>query len=184
MTQNPTDTAHFRVADLPAGRPVAFRLEPEGEQLKAIADELGLLGLRKLRFAGRLVPDGRTDWRLEADLGATVVQACVVTLEPVTTRIDQPVIRRFLREMPQGMPDGDEIEMPEDDTSEPLGDVIDLNTVMREALALALPDYPRADTAELEQTGFAPPGVDPMSDEDTKPFAGLAALKRQLEDKD
>ncbi len=79
------------------------------------------------------------DWRLEAKLGATVVQPCVVTAEPVTTRIDDPVTRRYLAQMPE--PQGDEVEMPEDDSAEPLPDVLDLSAVMAEALALALPLY-------------------------------------------
>ncbi len=45
-------------------------------------------------------------------------------------------------------PTDDEAEMPEDDTAEPLPEVIDPGAVMFEALALALPDYPRAPKAE------------------------------------
>jgi hypothetical protein len=44
--------------------------------------------VRKLRFIGTLEPEGAQDWRLTADLGATVVQPCVVTLAPVTTRLE------------------------------------------------------------------------------------------------
>jgi len=44
-----------------------------------IAEELGLSDLRKLRLQGRVFEDG-TDWVLDAQLGATVVQPCVVTL--------------------------------------------------------------------------------------------------------
>ena len=32
---------------------------------------------------------------LEADLGATVVQSCVVTLDPVTTRVEETALRRY-----------------------------------------------------------------------------------------
>jgi uncharacterized metal-binding protein YceD (DUF177 family) len=70
--------------------------------------------------------------------------------------------------------------MPEDDTAEPLPAVIDLEEVLIEALALALPDYPKAPDAKLEQTVFAPDGKTPISDEETKPFAALAALKDKL----
>ena len=71
--------------------------------------------------------------------------------------------------------------MPEDDTAEPLPEVIDLTEVTREALALALPLYPRAPGAELGEAVFAAPGTAPIRDEDLKPFAGLAALKAKLE---
>ena len=54
--------------------------------------------------------------------------------------------------------------------------------VMVEALSLNLPLYPRAPDAELEQTVFSKDGVKPMTDEDARPFAGLAALRSQLDD--
>ena len=120
--------------------------------------------------AGRLWPEG-DDWRLEAELGATVVQPCVVTLAPVTTRIDRPVTRRYLAHMPA--PGPGETEMPEDETAEPLPGAVDLDAVMIEALALALPDYPRAAGAELGEAVYTEPGKTPLTDEAARPFAGL-----------
>ena len=76
-----------------------------------------------------------------------------------------------------------EVEMPEDETIDPLGEQIDLWAVMTEALALALPAYPRADRAELETDSAIPPGAAPIEEEETKPFAALADLKKKLEDK-
>ena len=139
-------------------------------------------GVKKLRFTGSLSPQGRKDWSLLADLGATVVQDCVVTLDPVTTRIDEPVTRSYVAEIPEI--EASEIEMPVDDTVEKLPETLDLALVMIEALALALPSYPRAAGADLTQAVFAEPGVTPMSDDDAKPFAGLGALRESLENKD
>ena len=169
---------HLSLARLTRSKDTAFEIAPEAEARKALAEEMELIALRKLRFAGRLVAEGARDWRLEGTLGATVVQPCVVTAEPVTTRIDEPVLRRYLAEMPE--PEEDEVEMPEDDSAEPLPAVLDLSAVMAEALALALPLYPRAPGAALEEATFAAPGVAPMTDEDAKPLSGLAALRDKL----
>ncbi|WP_416376510.1 YceD family protein [Thalassovita sp.] len=174
----------LRVSDLPTTRPTRFKLIPDDAELRAIADELGLLDLRKLRFEGEIRAEGRRDWRLKADLGATVVQACVVSLEPVNTRIDEKVNRLFVAELPEDNTDEEEVEMPEDDSIEALGKVIDPAAVMVEALSLALPLYPRAKDAELDQTRFTEPGKAAMTDEETKPFAGLAALRDKLDKKD
>ncbi|MFZ5961597.1 YceD family protein [Thalassococcus sp. BH17M4-6] len=175
----------FRVAALSTGQPTAFDLRPDAEARRVIAEEIGLLALRKLSFEGTLTPTGKRGWELNATLGATVVQPCVVTLEPVTTRIDEPVIRQYLPDLDTRPVDpGAEIEMPEDDTIDPLGDVIDASAVMIEALSLALPLYPRADGAELGEAVFAEDGTTPIRDADLKPFAGLEALKNKLEDKD
>ena len=86
--------------------------------------------------------------------------------------------RRYLADMK--VPEGDEVEMPEDDTSEPLPEVIDIGAVAVEALALALPLYPRAPGAALEEAVFAEAGVAPLKDEDLRPFAGLAGLAAKL----
>ncbi|WP_254695474.1 DUF177 domain-containing protein [Oceanicola sp. D3] len=170
----------IRLSDLPVKRPTRFALEPEQGELAKIADGLGLLGLRKMRFAGTLSPMGRQDWALEADLGATVVQSCVVTLEPVTTRIEEKVVRRYLAEF--SFPEEEEAEMGEDDEAEPLPAVLDLTEVMREALALALPAFPRAEGVELGEAVFTEPGAEPMTEEKVKPFAGLAELKKRMEE--
>ena len=129
-----------------------------------------------------LTARGKTDWQLKAQLGATVVQDCVVTLDPVTTRIEEPISRRWVRDLPE-LEAGDETEMPDDETLEQLGAEIDLGEVMIESLALALPLFPRADGAALDQANFAAPGVAPMRDEDARPFAGLSALRDQLASK-
>lgn len=149
---------------------VPFEFAPEAGGRAAIAAELGIPGVRKLRFAGRLLPEGRRDWRLEASLGATVVQDCVVTLEPVATRIDETVARRYVEGFREA--EGSEAEVPGDDV-EGLPASLDLHEVMVEALALALPPYPRAEGVELGEVVATEPGVEPLTEETRKPFAGL-----------
>ena len=170
-----------RIADLPKTRPTAFELQPDADARRAIAEELGIEGVRKLRLSGEIAPIGKADWQLTGRLGATVVQACVVTLAPVTTRIDEDVTRLYLADMPEPEVEaGAEIEMPADDSQEPLPAVLDLKRVMTEALALALPLYPRAEGAELSEAQFAAPGTAPMTDEDARPFAALKDLRDKL----
>lgn len=168
----------LRPGGLGRSKPVAISLSPDPDETAAIRDELGLGGLRKLRLSGELIPEGKEDWRLEAHLGASVTQPCVVTLAPVTTRIDTDITRRYLRDWQ--MPQDDEAEIPEDDTEEALPGELDLYGVLIEALALALPLYPRADGVDLGEAVFAPPGVAPLRDRDVKPFAGLESLKEKL----
>ena len=167
-------TLPLRVADLPNRQGVDFRLSPDTEARAALAAQLDLPKLRKLTFSGTLRPEGHHDWRLEGVLGATAVQSCVVTSDPVTTRIDTPVLRRFLRRMPEI--DEPEVEIPDDDSIEPLGPVIDPGAVMAEALTLALPDYPRAPGADLADLSGIVDSVDAPPAERQTPFADLSAL--------
>ncbi len=161
----------------------AVRLEPDAEAIARLTAALDLLALRKVRLEGTLRPVGRLDWDFDGQLGATVVQACVATLAPVTTRLDGPVERRFRADLtpPEA---GSEYEMPEDVAEESLPAALDLEAVLAEELALALPDYPRADGAEEVRHVTAAPGVTPLTDEAMRPFAGLAGLRAPPKDDD
>lgn len=66
--------------------------------------------------------------------------------------------------------------IPSDDTQEALPEVIDAASVAIEALALALPMYPRAPGVELGEAVFTEPGKAALREGDLKPFAGLAGL--------
>lgn len=172
----------IRVSELSPRKAHLFDLRPDAPKLHELAAALGLRGLRKLRFTGELRADGKADWRLSGTLGATVTQDCVVTLAPVTTRIEEEVTRRLLTDWPPAEEQGDEVEMPDDETIERLGEEIDLDVIMTEALALALPVYPRALDAKLESAQASPPGVAPITEAETKPFSELEGLKKKLED--
>lgn len=174
--------SHMRLADLATRNPTDFSLVPTADERRAIADALGIIGIKKLRFEGQLAPQGRKDWALSANLGATVVQDCVVTLDPVTTRIDEDVQRSYVADIPEI--EASELEMQADETVEDLPQTLDIAQVMIEALSLALPTYPRVEGADLSDAVFTEPGVTPMSDDDAKPFAGLAGLRESLEKKD
>lgn len=180
--------ARLAVSSLSQRKPTRFLIQPEAEERARLAEELGIQGIRKLRFEGELRASGKHDWLMQATLGATVVQDCVVTLEPVTTRIDTPVMRLFSADAAEDAARAGETEMPQDDTVEPLGEWICPASVMAETLALELPAYPRAaglDTgaADMAQTPQGPAPVQDSSDdpERPKPFAALAALKDKLE---
>lgn len=183
MSTSASSPSQFRVADLAQNRPTPFELRPSAAALQAIAAELQVPTLRKVAFTGEIRAHGKSDWELIGHLGATVVQPCVVSLDPVTTRIEESVERRFLAKMPD-LGEEEEVEMPEDENAEPLPSVIDLSVVLLEALALNIPQFPRAEGAELAQAAFTEAGKKAMTDEDARPFAGLAALRDQLSPKE
>lgn len=177
---NPDFARAVRVRDLPARGTFAFDIAPDAEEAAALARLLDARSVRKMRLAGELSASGE-GWALEARLGASVVQTCVVTLEPVTSRIDLDLRRLFL---PASSPAERELDLAadEDETIEPLGDRIDLGLVAIEALALALPAYPRLPGAALPEQGHDPPA--PEEGEAARPLAALAVLRDRLKDKE
>jgi uncharacterized metal-binding protein YceD (DUF177 family) len=175
MTDSPS--FRYRTGALSHRKPTRFRMIPDAALRAEIAVALELQAISSLIMEGEILPQGREDFSLVAELKADVVQSCVVTLGPVPAQIQENVARRYVSDFT--LPDGDEVEISEDDNSEPLPEVIDLWDVLREALVLALPPYPRAEGAELGEAVFAAPGTAPLRDADLRPFAALAALARK-----
>jgi len=139
-------------------------LQATPEELEALASFLGLMKLAKFSFRG--VAEAGEDGTF--------------TLAPVRTRLDVQVVRRFSKDW---IAPGDDRQMQEDEDEnlERLRDPLDFGMIAAEALALNLPPYPRAADAELGQQQFTEAGVAPLTDDDVKPFAGLAALKAKME---
>lgn len=164
----------MRTAGLGARPSTPFDLRPNGPARDSLAAFLDILAIPELRFRGTITPFGRRDLVLQGVLTARVVQPCVVTLDPVTTHLSEHVERRYVEDFV--LPEGEEVEIPEDDGLEPLPQAIDLGAVATEVLALALPLYPRSPGAALGETVHAAKGVVPLRDADLRPFAGLAGL--------
>ena len=167
MTDSKAPHTRFRVAHLNPRQPTEFALSPAAPARAALAAELGLSALPRLHFSGRIRALASDAWEVTGELAARVVQPCVVTLAPVETDLREDVHRVFSPHI--GTPEEDEAEMP-DEELEPLGQFIDVEAIMAEALVLALPLYPRAEGAALDA-----PEAEPEA-QTRKPFAGLADL--------
>lgn len=145
-----------------AGRDLVIEASPA--ECAALAARLGIEAVNRLRASLRLAPGPEGVILGRGGLSAEVIQACVVTLEPVTQEVSAPLSLRLL---PAGM---EPLDTPADeaDDIESVNGSVDLGEVVAEELALALDPYPRAPGAEL------PPEATEGAD---NPFAALAALK-------
>jgi len=173
MTDSTTPQTRFRVAHLNPRQPTGFALAPAAAARQALAAELGIGALPRLRFSGRIRAVSNDGWEVTGTLSARVVQPCVVTLAPVATDLEENVHRIFSPHI--AAPREGEIEMP-DDELEPLGQFIDVEAIMTEALVLALPLYPRAEGAVLDAPETEPGSAPGEGEQLRKPFAGLADL--------
>jgi Large ribosomal RNA subunit accumulation protein YceD len=114
--------------------------------------------------------DGLT---VSGEVSASVGQHCVVTLEPMTSEVCEPIDLTFVPPAVATHADAlpDEIDPDAADEPEPLvGGVVDLGRIATEFLLLAIDPYPRKPGAVFE----APEGGDPGA----HPFAALATLKK------
>ncbi|MGD9510671.1 MAG: DUF177 domain-containing protein [Geminicoccaceae bacterium] len=157
-------------------------LEGTSVHLAASAAECGLLARRfelvdltRLEGDVRVVPMAGVDTlHVSGHLSADVVQSCVVTLDPVSARVETDFDRLFSRDVPDEVEGEVEID-PEAEAPEPLvGGMLDLGEILAEELSLALDPYPRSPEADrllAEQQ-------DDADETRRSPFATLDSLRR------
>ncbi len=139
---------------------------------EAIASIAGVRGFQRLEAAFDVARQG-SGLKITGDVVATVEQTCVVTLEPMTSELREPIDLVFVPPRAGERSDqGEEaIDPAAADEPEALVDgVADLGTVATEFLLLAIDPYPRKPGAVFEAPKIDDPGA--------HPFAALAALKK------
>jgi uncharacterized metal-binding protein YceD (DUF177 family) len=176
-----TEPSRLRLADASIrldSMPVTGRdveVEPAAEERAALAAQLGVatvdaidVKLHAVKFRGGMRVTGR--------LTATVTQPSVVSLEPVTQEIAEPIDRIFL-------PGGDKdyavdagaevfVDLEGDDLPDHFeGNEADLTDLIVETLALSVDLYPRLAGESLDDLGLK---ADVPEDH---PFAALKTLK-------
>jgi uncharacterized metal-binding protein YceD (DUF177 family) len=149
-----------------------FELAAAAETRAAIARIAGLRELPRLEANFDVSRHRGGGLRIAGRVSATVGQACVVTLEPLTNEVAEEMDLLFLPPASAGQ-GGDENAAGDEiwDEAEPLiGGQVDLGALATEFLILGLDPYPRKAGAV-----FQPP---PEIAADEGPFAALAALKK------
>ncbi len=152
----------------PAGG--VFEIEASPAECAALANRFGLLALDRLAARIHLSPIAGGIYRLSATLEAVLTQACVVTLEPVKSRLNEEfsLLYGAVDEQKEVVLDGSS------ETIEPVeGGMIDIGETVAQQLSLALDPFPRAPGAPV------PSDVpQPESQRLDSPFAVLAKLRK------
>jgi uncharacterized metal-binding protein YceD (DUF177 family) len=149
---------------LPSGGGV-YDLAATPAERAALARRFDLLALDRLEAQVRLTPLPGGLLRLSATLSADLVQACVVTLEPVRGRIDDQFTLLY---RPGVEAEKTVVLSGAAELVEPLpGGVLDIGEAVAQQLSLALDPFPRTPGAAAESLGEAL----------ASPFAALAKWK-------
>ena len=160
------------------------------QERAALARRFGLLGLDLLHATAKFEPADGADpkgvpggvpglLRLSGHISAEVSQACVVTLEPVASRVEADFSLLFNLDggpLPASAMAREVVFDPEaEEPAEALGPSgLDLGEAVAQQLALALNSYPRAPGAALAEAGTPESGTDAP----TGPFGVLEALRK------
>ena len=155
-------------------------VEANAAERNAIARLLDLVALDRLVFDYRLTLSSGHRLRMAGRLCASVVQTCVVSLDPVPSELNVPVDTEFwpegafaaLEKNAEVDPGASLLEWPE-----PIKDgTIDLGKVVYETLATTLDPYPKKAGASFEWSEGPPAEA---TSRVSGPFAALERLKRQ-----
>jgi uncharacterized metal-binding protein YceD (DUF177 family) len=146
-------------------------------ECKKLAEAFESIVFRSLRVSLRLVSlDAGVTIRLSGLLEAELVQTCVVSLEPVTSRIEATLERIYsAQEKPD---DGRDItiELDSDEPFEPFsGGSINVGQAILEQLALEIDPFPRA--PGIKFSGLLG-GCSGGNEEPSGQFGALSKLKR------
>ena len=150
---------------------VEDRLEASPAECAALAQRFGIEALKHFsaRFTRKPYPGGGL--LISGRLKAEPVQLCIVSLEPVTERLDKPFTLVVLP------PDGALSEDPDgpDEIQADATGHFDLGEALAEELSLSLNPYPRKAGAHLP----LPPeeAAEAIEAPPRNPFAKLAALR-------
>lgn len=149
---SPEFSRRVEIARLGAHEAV-YPISAASEEREALARRFDLLSLDRLEGEIRLRRLDGGFVRLRGRLGADVVQACVISLEPVAS-----VLERDFAVLYGSMESGNSVIVDlETDEAEPFdGDAIDIGEAVAQQLAMALDPYPRAPGAKLEWGGGEP----------------------------
>ncbi|WP_028746176.1 YceD family protein [Rhizobium mesoamericanum] len=160
-----------------SANPVEVRLEADKRELAALAESWSVLSVDSLSAELQIGRWKRDGIRIKGRVRATIVQSCVVTLDPVTSAIDESfeqifvpenskLARRPANDAGEMVLDPDGPDLPESFT----GDTIDVGEVVTEFAALAIDPYPRKPGVEF------PGHIEDAGESDKKPSA-FAVLK-------
>ncbi len=144
-------------------------IAPPDDDLARIAEWAGVEAVESFRAKIGLKKLTPTRFAFDAELGADIVQSCVVTLEPVKSRIARSFHRDLFLTQTKPAMEVDIAPVDEDGREEIASLRYDLAVPVLEELALAIDPYPRAPGVEFEPPRDA--------DQPEHPFAALKALK-------
>lgn len=164
-----------------SSNPVTVKIAADPAECRALARQWDVVEVKAFSAEFEVRRWKKDGVRLKGRVKTEIVQTCVVTLEPVASRIDEPVDAIFVPEGSKlaraALTETGEMLLDPDGPDSPetfQGDTIDAGAVAAEYAAMAIDPYPRKDgiafSAHLESTG--------ADDAKPSPFAALKDWKK------
>ncbi|WP_289294768.1 DUF177 domain-containing protein [uncultured Reyranella sp.] len=161
---------------------VALEITTSENERAALAKRFGFMGLPA--FSARITVDRKPGGQVvvEGRLKGRIVQACILSLDPVTQELDDAFRLVFAENVTEDLDpeSGEAVLNANGDAPEPLtGNMLDVGEIAAEQLSLTADPYPRRPGIKLEDVLPKTKGGARRAAPEPRrhPFAGLAALK-------
>ena len=145
-----------------------------GEALLPLAGELNMLELSSVVADYRIERLAGGAYRLHGRVIADGAQACVVTVEPVPSHVDETFDTEFWPDLPEADGGEDKSILDERDVERLEGGVIPVGRIVFETISAGLDPYPRKPDAAFDWQEKDQPVTENVS-----PFAALSKLKNK-----
>jgi len=185
LNMNDTPALKFPVSvqHLPQ-KGVTVTIKADERERAALARDHGLEAVKSFEATFQVMPWKKQGVKVRGRIDAEIVQACVVTLEPLDATIAEEVETVFvpehsrlarirLDESGEMLIDAEGPDMPETFS----GDHIDIGAVAEEFFELAIDPYPRK--PGLPDQILPPESMDTAVEKPVSPFAKLADWKKK-----
>lgn len=168
----PLDWTHA-IRDIP-GEGLAVERTATPDEADRLARALEIVSVDKLLARYRLVPRPGGRLRLTGTIEAEVTQECVVTLDPVASKVSLPLDVVFTPEAESAETTAEsaleDLDKPDEEPIE--NGVVDVGRIVLEEMMSGLDPYPRRPDASFDWTDASADAVA------GKPFAALARLRK------
>jgi len=161
--------------DIPPGG-LTLQLEADAAARERLAERFGLLSLDRL-VASLKVTRGASGIpiRVRGHLEASVVQECVISLEPIASEIKELIEVEYAPAAEDAEEEAFSIDQP--DPPEPLeGDTLELGELVAQHLSIGLDPYPRIAGAKAPE--WAENSPQESENSAASPFAVLEQLRK------
>ena len=165
---------------------VSVKIEADEKERAALRDFHELEDVRSFRADLQFVPWKKDGIRVRGAVKADIVQACVVTLEPIETSIDAEIDALYVPENSRLA------RLPVDENGELIisaegpdvpetfsGDLLDAGAIAEEFFELAIDPYPRKEGAEPVSPIVVDDDNDTGATRPSNPFAALKDWKQK-----
>lgn len=148
----------------------------EPAELAAIAGALDLVACSRFEADYNIKPTVQGRFHVFGTLRAEIAQACVVTLEPISSIVEERFDVTFWPADDMPAQESGVVDLDEESDPEPIvGGQIAVGRVVFECLAAAIDPFPRKPEATLDRTSTAP--EDGSDGKPQSPFAVLANIR-------